>query len=263
MSDEHKNTKHGHARRVGVSKEYGAWRHMLSRCTNINDQKYQLYGGRGIKVCEEWLFFEDFLADIGVAPSNEHSLDRIDVNGDYNKTNCRWATAKEQAQNRRNSLTFDGQPLKTYCEKNGINYHTIITRTQRGYTLEQAIKKPINKKLSKGAQELLDIVGEIFPNQLVVLEHNVAEKGALFLDIYLPQLGVAFEYDGEFHSIYSEHFHGSLDAFRASKKRDAQKTSRCRELAISLVRVRYDEEITKDLVLSKLQQALDNKEDND
>lgn len=135
------------------------------------------------------------------------------------------------------------QLLKTYCE--------------------QAIKKPIVKRLSKGAQELLDIVGEIFPNQRIVLEHNIAETGALFLDIYLPQLGVAFEYDGEFHSIYNEHFHGSLDAFRASKKRDAQKTARCLELAIALVRISYDEEMTKDLVLSKLQQALDNKEDND
>jgi hypothetical protein len=116
--------------------------------------------------------------------------------------------------------------------------------------------------MSKGSQELLALVKEIFPNQRIVLEHNVAEKGALFLDIYLPQLGVAFEFDGSQHFTYSEHFHGSLEAFRASKKRDSQKTIRCRELAISLVRVRYDEAMTKELVLDRLQQALDNKEDN-
>jgi len=117
--------------------------------------------------------------------------------------------------------------------------------------------------MSKGCEELLTIVRTIFPNQRIVLEHNVAETGALFLDIYLPQLGVAFEFDGEQHFTYSEHFHGSLDAFRASKKRDALKTARCHHLGISLVRVRYDEEMTKDLVLSKLQQALDNKENDE
>lgn len=116
--------------------------------------------------------------------------------------------------------------------------------------------------MSKGCEELLALVKTIFPNQRIVLEHNIAETGALFLDIYLPQLGVAFEFDGIQHFTYSEHFHGSLDAFRASKRRDAQKTIRCQELNIALVRVRYDEEMTKELVLGKLQQALDNKEDN-
>ncbi len=113
-------------------------------------------------------------------------------------------------------------------------------------------------RMSKGCEELLEIVKSIFPNQRVVLEHNVAINGGLFLDIYLPQLNVAFEFDGEQHFTYSEHFHGSLDAFRASKKRDSLKTARCQELGIALVRVRYDEKMTKDLVLSKLQQALDN-----
>jgi very-short-patch-repair endonuclease len=115
--------------------------------------------------------------------------------------------------------------------------------------------------MSKGCEELLAIVRTIFPNQRIVLEHNLAETGALFLDIYLPQLSVAFEFDGIQHFTYSEHFHGSLDAFRASKKRDAQKTARCQELGISLVRVRYDEAMNKELVLGKLEQALD-KENN-
>ncbi len=115
--------------------------------------------------------------------------------------------------------------------------------------------------MSKGCEELLAIVKLIFPNQKIILEHNIAQTGGLFLDIYLPQLNVAFEFDGIQHFTYSEHFHGSPDAFRASKKRDAQKTARCEELGISLVRVRYDEEMTKDLVVSKLQQALDKEND--
>jgi hypothetical protein len=112
--------------------------------------------------------------------------------------------------------------------------------------------------MSKGCEELLEIVKTIFPNQRIVLEHNIAQTGALFLDIYLPQLNVAFEFDGVQHFTYSEHFHGSPEAFRASKKRDAAKTTRCQELGISLVRVRYDEKMTRDLIMNKLQQALDN-----
>lgn len=115
--------------------------------------------------------------------------------------------------------------------------------------------------MSKGCEKLLAIVKSIFPNQRIVLEHNIAFSGGLFLDIYLPQLGLAFEFDGEQHFTYSEHFHGSLDAFRASKKRDALKTTRCHELGVSLIRIRYDEEMTRDLVLNKLQQALDYKEE--
>lgn len=111
--------------------------------------------------------------------------------------------------------------------------------------------------MSKGCEELLALVKLIFPNQKIILEHNVAKTGALFLDIYLPQLNVAFEFDGQQHFAYSKHFHGSFDAFRASKKRDADKTLRCQELGIALVRVKYDEQMSKDLILDKLQKVLD------
>lgn len=115
--------------------------------------------------------------------------------------------------------------------------------------------------MSKGCEELLAIVKMIFPNQKIVLEYNIASKGGLFLDIYLPQLNVAFEYDGIQHSVYNQHFHSSLDAFRASKKRDLAKTTQCQELGISLVRIKHDDKMTKDLVLGKLQEALDSKEE--
>ena len=108
---------------------------------------------------------------------------------------------------------------------------------------------------------MIVIVREIFPNQKIVLEHNVAKTGSLFVDIFLPQLMIAFEYDGEQHFTYSEHFHGSQEAFRASKRRDTTKSIRCIELGITLVRVRFDDKLTKDLVVEKLQQALDNKEE--
>lgn len=88
---------------------YRIWATMLSRCRNPNDDGYYLYGARGISVCERWLKFENFFADMGDRPSPKHSIDRYpNPAGNYEPSNCRWATPKEQAENRKTTrLTYE------------------------------------------------------------------------------------------------------------------------------------------------------------
>lgn len=108
--------------------------------------------------------------------------------------------------------------------------------------------------MSKGAEELLQIVKGIFPHQRIEFEHNVADRGALFIDIFLPELDVGFEYDGVQHFEYNEHFHGSRDSFLKAKRRDAEKNDLCEQKGITLIRVAYNEDLTEELVLGKLEE---------
>lgn len=126
--------------------EYKVWRGMRNRCENQNEVAYQDYGGRGIKVCERWKSFENFLADMGSRPDGM-TIERNDVNGDYEPGNCRWATMKEQQANRRDTIRIAigdrVQPLKLWCEELGVAYKKVHLRlTRYGYELNRALDLP-------------------------------------------------------------------------------------------------------------------------
>lgn len=101
------NTIHGHRTSKDPSGTYRTWMAMHRRCSRPGSVSYQYYGGKGIKVCERWSNFERFLADMGERPAGK-TLDRVDGDGHYEPGNCRWATPKEQAQNRRKAVLRGG-----------------------------------------------------------------------------------------------------------------------------------------------------------
>ena len=108
--------------------EYATWERMKARCYMPNHNSYKNYGGRGIVVCDAWRnSFASFLSDMGKRPSENHSLDRINNDGNYEPGNCKWSTAKDQARNRRNSLLveIDGQrkTLAEWCEIYGTSHN--------------------------------------------------------------------------------------------------------------------------------------------
>lgn len=129
---------------MSYSREYAAWANMLYRCNNENASQYGRYGGRGIKVCQSWQDFTSFLKDMGARPSQAHSLDRIDVNGDYSPENCRWADVKTQARNRRSTRFYDyaGErlSLSEIFEKYHLNKRRVLSRLRRGWTIDEAIE---------------------------------------------------------------------------------------------------------------------------
>jgi len=104
------STTHGHTRvrkNNLCSHTYMAWTSMWQRCTNPKNCQYHNYGGRGIKVCDHWKKFENFLADMGEKPRPDMSIDRIDCNKGYSPDNCRWATNQQQSANRRNNVFIE------------------------------------------------------------------------------------------------------------------------------------------------------------
>lgn len=140
----------GNARRThGMisTRAYCSWLKMIQRCTNPNDDAFHNYGGRGITVCQRWReSFENFYADMGERPKGL-TIERVDTNGNYEPSNCRWATRKEQLRNRRNNvmLTIDGETkcIAEWAEQFGMAQHVLYGRIKIGWSVTDAITRPV------------------------------------------------------------------------------------------------------------------------
>ena len=130
-----------------MSPEYRIWKGMIQRCTDPHRKAYRNYIGRGIKVCERWKSFSLFFADMGPKPTPKHTIERINNEGDYEPTNCRWATAKEQSRNRRNNhkLSLNGVTLivSQWAEKLSVHPDTLNHRLHRGWSDERTLTQPL------------------------------------------------------------------------------------------------------------------------
>jgi hypothetical protein len=134
---------HGLLRGGKYPPTYNVWRAMRQRCLNPKKRLYHNYGGRGITVCERWNSFANFASDMGPCPPG-HTLDRIDNDGPYEPSNCRWATRSQQQRNRRNvrPLTFQGRTMliSDWAKELGIDSNTIQARIDNyGWSVERAL----------------------------------------------------------------------------------------------------------------------------
>lgn len=146
------NIKHGGSQ----TRLYTIWENIKKRCYNKNTEHYSDYGGRGISMCESWKnsfeSFKDWALENGY--SGNLTIDRIDFNGNYEPSNCRWVTIKEQANNKRNNilLTHNGETktIAQWAEEVGLKRRTIRARIdQYGWTIEEALFTPVGQPRNK------------------------------------------------------------------------------------------------------------------
>lgn len=146
------NTKHG----GGNCPEWKAWQAAKQRCYNPNNKRFHHYGGRGIKMCDRWLnSYPNFIADMGPRPSPNHSIDRINNDGNYDPQNCQWRTTTEQnnnfSANRR--ITFQGvkRNLTQWEKKLNFPRELIASRLKLGWTVEEALTTPVMRDINRVA----------------------------------------------------------------------------------------------------------------
>lgn len=150
---------------------YNSWENMKSRCLNKNNPSFPRYGGRGIKICTEWLKFQNFFKDMGHCPSLQHTINRIDNDGNYSKDNCRWDIYITQNRNSSHNIkiTIDNETkcLTEWCQIKKLNLNTIYHRINKlGYKPYEAItmiKKP-NKEI------VLDIISNSCKQQGITIK---------------------------------------------------------------------------------------------
>lgn len=136
------NATHGYSRVGNHTPEYNAWSSMKNRCSNPKNNRYYRYGERGISVSSRWInSFENFILDMGDKPSALHSLERINNNNDYSKSNCIWGTDEQQRRNKSNNrwIQYNGESkiLKDWCIKYSINQSVIYNKIKRGLSTDE------------------------------------------------------------------------------------------------------------------------------
>lgn len=152
-----KRSRHGHAKTGKPSREYVSWVSMKSRCLNSKETSYKYYGARGIRVCERWMKFENFLADMGPRPPTL-TLGRIDNDGNYEPENCRWQTWSQQNRNRRRSSvllgTMRGIETRGICELHNRPFPCLSCRGQKGGRVSSPKKSAANRLKARHAAML-------------------------------------------------------------------------------------------------------------
>lgn len=160
------NIKHAQTSNIkhGLSKTplYKMWRNMKYRCYGEGSSAFKWYGARGIRVCDEWrndfCAFRDWALSNGYVKedatrNNKYTLDRIDVNGNYEPNNCRFVNMRQQSRNRLTNVLVDGMVLLDWCKTHGQSYSLVAQRRQRGWSLEEAVRTP---KGGKRHHEILE-----------------------------------------------------------------------------------------------------------
>jgi hypothetical protein len=139
-----RSTLHGFAKRGQIKTTWRIWVNIQPRCEDPENHAYAYYGGRGIRLCDRWKVFENFLEDMGERPGSKYSLDRINNDGNYELANCRWATRSEQMRNSRQAriIEYRGRKMSMAeaAEISAVSYGALQARLDRGWPPEKAIE---------------------------------------------------------------------------------------------------------------------------
>lgn len=182
---------------MSKSPEYRSWKSMKDRCYRKKNRAYHNYGGRGITVCDRWMDkekgFENFYEDMGPRPSKDHSIDRINNDRNYDKQNCRWATQKQQANNKGNNriIEFDGikYTVSEFSELHDMSHSVVLDRLDSNWSIEEIINTPVQQKIRrfeyKGRQYTINELSEMFSISLNTLKYRIA-KGIPIEEAIIP-----------------------------------------------------------------------------
>lgn len=166
------------------------WERMRSRCENLTNPKYPIYGARGVKVCKRWYRFDTFAKDVGRRPSPEHTLDRIDNDGDYKPSNVRWATAREQSNNTRTNVhvTIGGRTrtITEWADASGLTRTTIGQRIDRGWAPERLLEPHAHRVTFRGRTQSRSAWAREFKLGAGTLRHRLRSGWELERALFTP-----------------------------------------------------------------------------